>query len=86
MKDRARLVYLETGLLLTRKEYNDWKEIEEEYWDIYTANLEPMTAEELMEYFQWDFHGEERWPFSRREILDFFAGEEESLFHREPGA
>lgn len=79
-KDTAQLVYLETGMLLTRKEYRDWRELQTEYWEVYTASLEPMTAGELMEYFQWDLGEEKNWPFSRREIEGFFAGNEETLF------
>ncbi len=80
MENKAWLIYLETGLLLTRKAYNDWREIQKEYWDIYIANLAPMTAEELLEYFQWDLGEETKWPFTRREIQDFFARGSESLF------
>lgn len=80
LTNTAWLIYLETGMLLSRREFRDWREIQERYRDIYTANLSPMTAEELIEYFTWDFREETAWPFSRREILDFFAGTEEELF------
>jgi len=76
MNIKATLIYLEEELLLSKKEYSDWYEIEDEYYEKFTTSLVPMTCEDIINIFQQDFKDEDRWPFSRRRLLSFFEGEE----------
>ena len=76
MNIKATLIYLEEELLLSKKEYSDWYEIEDEYYEKFTTSLVPMTCEDIINIFQQDFKDEDRWPFSRGRLLSFFEGEE----------
>lgn len=72
IENRAIIIYLEDCMLLSKKEYLNWKEVQEEYFEKYKTNLEPMTCEEIISFFQEDFKEERNWPFSRKRIINFF--------------
>lgn len=74
MEQEAYLIYLEDCLVLSKKQYHDWREIQAEYYEKYKANLSPMTCEEIIHFFEDDFREEKNWPFSRQSIIDFFCG------------
>jgi hypothetical protein len=60
------LVYLRSGaVLLTRKPYADWREIQDE-WDDYMTSLGPWTAGDVLEFFREDFGDETRGRSPRR--------------------
>lgn len=82
-KTKATLIYLDNGVVLTKKEYQDWREIQDEYWDHYKANLIPLTCENIIEFFEMDFREEAYWPFSKNDIIQFFEGEAETIYSRE---
>ena len=71
-KNRATLIYLEDCILISKKNYKDWQEIQLEFWRGYKASLSPMTSEEMIDFFQDDYGEEPCWPFSKNEILHFF--------------
>lgn len=76
---RATLVYLESGgVLLTKRPYCHWREVEAEYTDC-VANLPALTYEELTDFFANDFKKEENWPFSKDDLWKFFEGDEETI-------
>ena len=50
-KNRATLIYLEDCILMSKKNYKDWQEIQLEFWEGYKANLSPMTSEEMIDFF-----------------------------------
>lgn len=78
---KATLIYLDNGdMVLTKKEYHDWREIQDEYWEHYQANLIPLTYEELTNFFADDFGAEENWPITRQDLIDFFEGDEETAW------
>ena len=54
------------------KNYASWKEVQHEYYKKYITNLEPMTCEEIIHFFEMDFGDEEHWPFSKKRIVEFF--------------
>lgn len=76
---RATLIYLEPGMLLTKKPYRDWREIRAEFQDDYIASLNPMTCRELIGNFADDFGEDAAWPFSKDEIIRFFDGPDETM-------
>jgi len=75
-EEKATIIYLDDCMLLSKKEYSCWKEIQDEYCEKYKTNLIPMSYEEVMNFFCEDFKQEENWPFSRERIIEFFKGNE----------
>lgn len=73
--DKAYLIYLEDALLLSKKKYSNWYEIQDEYCKKFKTSLVPMTYEEIISFFTDDFGEERNWPFSNKIIQDFFSGE-----------
>lgn len=65
------IIYLDNGVLLSKKEYKDWWEIQDEYYDHYKTNLTFSTYEEIIQFFKEDFKDEKNWPFSKNEIITF---------------
>jgi tRNA1(Val) A37 N6-methylase TrmN6 len=58
-------------MLLSKKVYKDWWEIQDEYYEHYKANLTFSSYEDIIQFFTDDFKEEENWPFSRDEIINF---------------
>lgn len=80
---RATLIYLRSGdIILTKKPYCHWREVEAEYTD-YLTNLSALTYEELTDFFANDFKSEENWPISKQDLLDFFESDEETARYTE---
>ena len=76
---KATLIYLDDGVLISKKLYLDWKEVQKEYWENYKTSLPPMTCEELIMFFRDDFGEETHWPFSKGAMIHFFEGNLESM-------
>ena len=72
----AIIIYLDDGMILSKKKYSSWIDVQEEYYDKYKANLSPMTCEEVIQFFKEDFKEEENWPFSRNDIVEFFNSDD----------
>ena len=65
------LIYLRSGpVLLSRKPYAHWREIQDE-WDDYMTSLGPWTAEDVLDFFREDFSDEANWPFTAGEVAAF---------------
>ena len=65
------LIYLRSGpLIVSRKHYADWREIQDEYED-YMTSLGPFTEEGLIEFLSVQYGEESHWGFTAREIRDF---------------
>ncbi len=75
-KSMATIIYLDDCMLLSKKEYSCWEEVQNEYYEKYKANLPPMSCEEIMYFFEEDYKQEDDWPFSRKRIVDFFKSDE----------
>ncbi len=70
------LIYLRTGeMLLSKKEYSHWEEIQDEY-EHYMTDLAFDSCEDLISYFELDFGDESHWPFSKNELLHFINSDE----------
>ena len=49
------IIYLRSGsMLLSRKLYRDWREIQDEFED-YQTSLGPWSISEVLEFLQWDY-------------------------------
>lgn len=74
------LVYLRSGaVLLSRKPYADWREIQDE-WDDYMTSLGPWTVEDVVDFFQQQYGSDERrWPFSAAEVEAFAQSDREVM-------
>ena len=76
MGSKAIIIYLEDSILLSKKQYDDWKDCKDEYYKKYKANLSPMSCEEILSFFEEDFKQEENWPISRERVIEFFRSDE----------
>jgi hypothetical protein len=75
-------------MLLDRGTYKSWREVQDAYPD-YKASLGPWSETEIVEFLTSDFpSGESHWPFSRRDIAEFFRSNLQLLVCRdaEPNA
>lgn len=71
MSAPAHLIYLRSGrVMISRKRYADWREIQDEYED-YMTSLGPFSEDGLLEFLSDEYGGESRWVFTAREIRDF---------------
>jgi hypothetical protein len=69
-------IILENKLILSKKAYKNWREIQDEYYNFFTTSLGPWTKEDLLDYLENDYKSEDRWPFSRQQIEDFFSSDQ----------
>lgn len=67
------LVFLEDGLALDKRQYQDWREVQEAHAG-YKASLGPWTVDELFEYFSHDY-AEGQAPFARRQVERFLEAD-----------
>ena len=74
MNNKVYYIILENDILLSKKEYNHWREIQDEYNDNFKACMGPWTYEELISYLEDDFKVENTWPFIRENLADYFEG------------
>jgi hypothetical protein len=76
MEPTAHMIFLRSdSLLLSKKPYSDWREIQDEYED-YMTSLGPKTENEIVEYFAIDYgEDDQRWPFRKVEIEHFFKSD-----------
>ena len=76
--DRATVVYLDNGILLSKQIFESFREVQHLYWEHYKADLGPMDTDELAEYFL-DDAGSFEPVFERQEIEDFVRSPETVL-------
>lgn len=76
MDNEVYIIYLENEMLLSKKTYNNWREIQDEYYEKYKTNLSPMTCEEIISFFEDDFGEESNWLFLKEDIINFFESED----------
>lgn len=67
----AHLIYLRSGrVIVSRKRYADWREIQDEHED-YMTSLGPFSEAGLLEFLSDEYGDESRWVFTAREIRVF---------------
>jgi len=69
-------IILDNGILLSKKKYNHWQEIQDEYYDSFVSSMGPWTYEELISYLEDDFRDENRWPFIKENLKGYFDSKE----------
>lgn len=79
MKKKAYYIILENHVLLSKKLYSDWRQIQDEYKD-YKSSLEPLNEEELIDYFANDYKNTSDYPISLDRIKEFYNSEEFILY------
>ena len=58
-------------MLLSKKRYTDWREIQDEY-ESYMTSVGPFAADELVEFLSEEYGGDDSgWGFSAEEIRRF---------------
>lgn len=80
MNVKVYYILLEDTVLLSKKEYTHWREIQYEYYDNFKACLGPWTYEELISYLEDDFKEENNWPFLKENLFNFFESGEIILY------
>ncbi len=71
--EEVTLVFLEEGLALDKRPYDEWRAVQDAH-PSYKTSLGPWTVEELFDYFEHDYApGEE--PFSRPRVEAFMRGD-----------
>jgi hypothetical protein len=73
------IVYCESRMLLTKRHYDDWRQIQSAFPD-YKTSLGPWPAVQVMDFFRHDW-GEDgtRWPFTREQIAAFLESDHETI-------
>ncbi|HEX8558047.1 MAG TPA: type II CAAX endopeptidase family protein [Pyrinomonadaceae bacterium] len=77
---RVHLVYLRPeGMLITKKQYADWRQIQDEHENFMTS-LGPFDEEDVLDFFENQYGADEaRWGVTRAEIRRFMASDETTL-------
>lgn len=70
------LIYLRPeGMLLSKKRYTGWREIQDEYAD-YMTSLGPFSEEGLLDFLAEEYGRDDAgWEFSREEVRGFMESE-----------
>lgn len=76
MNSKVYYIILENDILLSKVEYHNWREIQDEYYDNFKACMGPWTYKELISYLEDDFKEQDKWPFVKEKLINFFDGEE----------
>ncbi len=51
MDNKANLIYLADNMLISKKEYSDWREFQDEYYEKFTTSLPPATLDKRISFF-----------------------------------
>jgi hypothetical protein len=75
----ARIVYCVSRMLLDRRQYDSWRDIQDAYPD-YKTSLGPWSEAEIVGFLGDDFGTDDSgWPFTRQAIADFFRSDAQFL-------
>ena len=69
------IIYLTTQMLLSKKRYSDWRQIQDEFAD-YTTSLGPCTATEVLEYLHAEYPSS---PITREHLKNFLDSDDETI-------
>lgn len=72
------IIFLEDGLLLSKKQYDSWWDIQAEYWDTFKASLGPYPVDVAIEWIEFDYPPSNT-PFTREQINAFAESDDRVL-------
>mgnify|MGYP000018458115 CR=1 FL=1 len=75
---KATLIFLDHALVLTKRVFRNWREVQIEYYAHYKANLEPLSCEEIIAYLNEEYGND--LPFSEKELRQFFEGDLQTIY------
>lgn len=62
-------------MLLSKQQYSDWREIQDEYEE-YVTSLGPFTEEELVDFLSEEYGRDDaKWGFTREEVGGFMRSD-----------
>ena len=77
MTDSAYMIFLDDKVLLSKKQYSHWREIQDEYYEHFKTSFTAMTCREIIQYYEDDYGTDDiTWPFTRKTLLDYFDSED----------
>lgn len=77
VEPQIHIIYLKERMVLSKKRYSGWREIQDDY-DDYTTSLGPWTAQEVIDFFRDDFP-KSPLPFSEARIRAFMDSSDETI-------
>jgi len=85
MRDEALLyvIYLESRMLLSKRCYSSWRQIQDEFAD-YKASLGPWPVAEVLDFFRTDYPS--HCPFTREQVERFLLSDDETIAAEQTGS
>jgi hypothetical protein len=71
------IVYLQSGMLLTKKTYRDWREKQDEFED-YKASFGPWPVSDVLDYLEFEYPADMT-EGEKARIAQFIESERESI-------
>lgn len=56
---------------MTKKKHNNWREIQEEFYDEFITSMGPFLLDDFIDYLEDDFKAEVNWPFAKQDLISF---------------
>jgi hypothetical protein len=69
------IVYLESRMLLSKKRYSDWRQIQDEFAD-YKTPLGPWTVAEVLDFLGAEYRSD--CPFTKEQVQRFLLSNDET--------
>lgn len=82
MEGKVYYIILKNKVLLSKKKYENWRQIQDEYYQSFVACLGPWFLEDALIYFSGDYGDEINWPFSKKAIVNFFNQEQQECIYK----
>ena len=70
------IIYLESRMLLSKKCYSDWRQIQDEFSD-YKCSLGPWPVAEVLDFLRKDYPSQ--CPFTRESVERFLDSDDETI-------
>ena len=70
------IIYLESRMLLSKKRYSGWRQIQDEFSD-YKTSLGPWPVTEVLDFLRTEYP--KRCPFSEEQVRRFLASDDETI-------
>lgn len=70
------IIYLESQILLSKKRYTEWREIQDEFVDFKTS-LGPWPVAEVLDFLRTEYP--KIWPFTDEQVRRFLDSDDETI-------